>query len=58
MLMKAWAQHILTTSVYPLPNATSNKPGKATLYVSVKSKPSLGDDKDCGGNLTLELNCD
>jgi len=47
--------HIVTTSAYPPPNATSSKPGKATLYVSVKSKPSLGDDQDCGGNFTLEI---
>ena len=47
--------HIVTTSAYPPPNATSNKPGKATLYVSVKSKPSLDDDQDCGGNFTLEI---
>jgi hypothetical protein len=45
--------HIVTTSAYPPPNATSSKPGKATLYVSVKSKPSL-DNQDCGGNFALE----
>jgi hypothetical protein len=48
--------HIVTTSAYPPPNVTSplSKPGAATLYVAVESKPSL-ENTDCGGNFTLEI---